>query len=238
MGRAVPEVDKFTGHNFYFFRGVAMGALVAKDLGRAISGDHEPPQMSAKDDQRAKNILIKHVKPKYQQLVAGAPSARAAWELLEAENASNARLRAPRLLQTLRMGKHQCVSSYYCDVLHLQYDLAAAGCPASEQQLGERMLGGLRPEYEMFRVCIGVLQYKGGLPPLSALLEKLLDAEAHLETLEAARVRGAAESGGDGGGGRGGGARNPHKGMKCHHCGKLGHIRRVCRKLLEAEGSC
>lgn len=203
---------------------------------------------------KAQALMMLNVKKHHLAAVARCTGAYEAWNMLAATYRAKSQARKIQLQREMGQLKKQPdepVTKYVARARELSNELVAAGSELSGNTLVTNVLAGLPSTFD------GIVTYYDTRPAdevldLDDVLSKLLiveervgkqrASEAAAYSVSAVRAAGqpfARRSGVSGAsprpdgfsrGGSAAGARPNHKNIKCHYCGKLGHIKADCRK--------
>ena len=251
-------IPQFCGENWSTWKAKFRGLLAYKGWLCALT---EPESVEGmKVSSQARGLMLIHTEDAYVKLIESEPTAEKAWKKLEAnfEKKSNARvIQLRRKLTGQRLTKGKAIAEYLAEFREIKVDLEAAGQTVSECELAVHALEGLPEEYA---TVVEVLELGETELTLDVIQPKLMQREqklkmrAEAESLEgspgdgraaayAAKQRGYSSLGKSRGSsnelGRSsevrGGSSDPRS---CFCCGKVGHIKAVC-KLKDAEcGKC
>lgn len=213
--------------------------LITKGLWTAIEADDG--RVDPDIDQRALATIGLFVKEHHLTTLKRCGTAKEAWRQLEAvyQAKSNARrLHLKKEVAQLKMVKGEALTKYAARAVDIQDQLRAAGHEISDQEVAWAVLAGLPADYDMM---VTVLTATESEVRVEDILPKLLQVEQQLRAeVEDERALTARHGGGHGGGyGGGNPGRRGHRGgadnRTCYYCGKVGHIKRDCRKMKQDE---
>ena len=130
-----------------------------------------------------------------------------------------------RKLHNLKLQDGQSVQKHVKALTEIFDELSIIGDPLDEENQVVHLLASLPDSYNML---VTALEASPDVPKLEVVTERLLHKESKRKGKEIAgdaEVKAMALQ-----------HRKAGKGPKCHHCGKIGHIRRECWKLTENSG--
>ena len=127
-----------------------------------------------------------------------------------------------RKLHNLKLKDGQSVQKHVKALMEIFDELSIIGDPLDEENQVVHLLASLPESYDML---VTALEASPDVPKLAVITERLLHKERKKEKEVAgdAEVKAMALK-----------HRKARKGPKCHHCGKIGHIKRECWKLTES----
>lgn len=213
--------------------------LITRGLWTAIDDEQVDPDT----DQRALAVIGLCVKEHHLTMLKRCSTAKEAWLQLEAvyrAKSSARRLQLKKELAQLKMLKGEALTKYAARAVDIQDQLRAAGHEISDQEVAWALLAGLPDTYDMM---VTVLTATEKEVRVEDILPKLLQVEqqqkAETEDERALAAR-HGSSYGNGYGGNNPGRRGQHGGAgdrTCYYCGKVGHIKRDCRKRKQVEAA-
>ena len=129
-----------------------------------------------------------------------------------------------RKLHNLKLKDGQSVQKHIKTLMEIFDELSIIGDPSDEENQVVHLLASLPESYDML---VTALEASPNVPKLAVITERLLHEERKKEKEVAgdAEVKAMALK-----------HRKARKGPKCHHCRKIGHIKRECWKLAESSG--
>ena len=197
--------------------------------------DTEDDKLSAKHKQRLADYLILSVDDTNFTLLQGVDEKEGIemWKTLQNKYASSSviekRMRRDQLRQTRFLG-HAHMDEYIATKVQLMSEIERAGDKFTAEQRVTELIVNLPPEYDTVIDNITLLGTfdDQAVSKCVALLTSRAMVLSYRETTQT-----GAHAVSTGGGGRGvrGGGRGNAKGrgpVKCHNCGEMGHIVRVC----------
>jgi len=234
----VPVIERLDVDNYATWKSRMQFLLISKGLWGSITDDAP----SRDSDMKALAQIGLHVKEHHLAMLVRCGTAKEAWNKLEQiyQAKSNARkLQLRKELTQLRMGSNEPLTKYVARAKDIQDQLRAAGHEVPDQEIAWTVLAGLPATYD---TVVTVLETTTETDmSLDDILPKLLQIEqrGQKERLTEAALVAKPGSGFGSNGNKNGKSWNGryHNGTNagretrsCHYCGKLGHLKKDCRK--------
>ena len=126
-----------------------------------------------------------------------------------------------RKLYDLKLKDGQSVQKHVKALTEIFDELAIIGDPLDDESKVVHLLASLPDAYD---ILVTALEASAEVPKLEVVTERLLHEETKRKDKDSSNTDAKAISTKH---------RNPRKGPKCHHCGKIGHIKRDCWELMK-----
>ena len=208
-------------------------ALIKDGLWKIVTGTKGEPEadrakyLLRKD--RALAAIVLSVDPKLLYLLGPDPEDPVAvWKKLADQFQKKTwanKLALRRKLHNLKLKDGQSVQKHVKALTEIFYELSIIGDPLDEKDQVVHVLARLPESYAML---VTALEASPEVPKLDVVTERLLHEESkrrEKEVAEDAEVKAMPSK-----------HQKAGKGPKCHHCGKIGHIKRECWRLAESSG--
>ena len=207
-------------------------ALMKEGLWRIVTGEETAPDRGTESERakfasrrdRALATVVLSVDTSLLYLIGNPEDPALVWKKLADQFEKKTwatRLDLRRKLHSLRLKEGDSAQEHIRIMTELFDALSIAGETISEEDRVVYLLASLPEKYN---VLVTALEAHADVPKLEVVTERILHQERKFED------RGGASGTGEGALTLHGSSKQKPK-VKCHHCGKLGHIKRFCRKL-------
>ena len=224
-------VVPLNGSNYPTWKVQCRMALMKDGLWNIVNGIETAPPASDADRRakfatrrdRALAIIVLSVEPSLLYLIGDPEDPITVWKKLgnqfEKKTWAN-KLELRRRLYSLRLKDGDPVQEHVKNMTEVFDSLSVVGDPISEEDRVVHLLASLPDSYN---VLVTALEASEDVPKMEIVTERLLHEERKLKdradtTTNAEKAMNSRE-------------RSRRKVLRCHHCGKLGHIKRNCREL-------
>ena len=223
-------VVPLNGSNYGTWKVQCRMALVKDGLWSIVSGTETAPASTEAEKyakfvsrrDKALAIIVLSVHPSLLYLLGDPEDPVAVWKKLSDQFQKKSwanKLSLRRRLNNLRLKEGNSMSSHIKAMTEVFNDLAVIGAPMEDEDRVVTLLASLPETYNML---VTALEASSEVPQMELVTERLLYEETKLNEREkspkaSGRVMAA--------------SRTDRKSIKCHHCGKFGHIRRFCKDL-------
>lgn len=207
-------------------------ALMKEGLWRIVTGEETAPASGSASERakfasrqdRALATVVLSVDTSLLYLIGNPEDPAVVWKKLADQFEKKTwatRLDLRRKLHSLRLKEGDSAQEHIRVMTELFDALSIAGETISEEDRVVYLLASLP---ETYNVLVTALEAHADVPKLEVVTERILHQERK------SNDRGGASATGEGALTSRGFSRQKSK-VKCHHCGKLGHIKKFCRKL-------
>ncbi len=224
------------GSNYGTWKVQCRMALVKDGLWSIVSGSETAPASTEAEKyakfvsrrDKALAIIVLSVDPSLLYLLGDPEDPVAVWKKLSDQFQKKSwanKLFLRRRLNNLRLKEGNSISIHIKSMTEIFNELAVIGAPMEEEDKVVTLLASLPETYNML---VTALEASTEVPQMELVTERLLYEEKKLNEKEKS-------------------PKNPNKVMvalrpdrrsvKCHHCGKFGHIRRFCKDLNKDKGT-
>ena len=212
--QGIPAIEKLKGRENYPTWKFAMQAyLEHEDMWKCVEGT----ELDARKLAKAKSKIILCVDPMNYSHIQSATTAKEVWEKLKLafeDSGLTRKVSLLRALVTAQLSKHNSVEEYVNEIVTTAHKLKGLGFDVPDEWVGTLMLAGLPDEY---KPMIMGIESSGTAITADSIKTKLLQdvkdtkAGASTSALTAFLTKWAKK-----------------KGPRCHNCGKIGHLAKVC----------
>ena len=129
-----------------------------------------------------------------------------------------------RKLYNLKLKDGQSMQKHVKMLIEIFDELSIIGDPLDEENQVVHLLASLPESYDML---VTALEASPEVPKLEIVTERLLHEETKQRDKESSTLEVKVMTSKH---------QTSRKGPNCHHCGRFGHIKRECRRLLESPG--
>jgi len=219
-------IKPLNGSNCATWRVQCKMALIKDGLWKIVNGtenaptdEGEIPKYELRRD-RALATIVLSVEPTLLYLLGPDPEDPAeVWKKLASQFQKDTwsnKLTLRRKLYDLKLEDGQSVQKHLKMLTEIFDELAIIGDPLDDESKVVHVLASLPESYDML---VTALEAGSDVPKLEVVTERLLHEESKRKGKDtsSADVKAMTSK-----------HRNPKKGIKCHHCGKIGHIKRDC----------
>lgn len=218
------------GENYPTWKIQVRMALMKENLWSIVSGTESAPtttdadrtKFNARKD-KALAIIVLSVDPSLLYLLGDPDDPIAVWKKLADQFQKKSwanKLKLRRKLYSLRLNDSGSVQEHIKEMSEIFESLSVIGDPIKEEDRVVHLLASLPDSYNML---VTALEANADVPEMAVVTERLLHEERKIEERRGAsknKELGLLMK------------KKDKKGPKCHHCGKLGHIKRNCWKFI------
>ena len=207
-------------------------ALMKEGLWGIVNGTETPPDVQADTyakfmtrRDRALATIVLSVDPSLLYLLGEPENPMMVWKKLSDQFQKKTwanKLELRRKLYSLRLKDGESVQNHVKVMTEIFDGLSVIGDPVEEEDRVVHLLASLPESFDML---VTALEANIDVPKMDVVTERLLHEERKMKGRDVFEPSGEK-------------AMTSHsrkKSMKCHHCGKLGHIKRNCRLLSSEE---
>jgi hypothetical protein len=226
--KSVMAVVPLNGSNYPTWKVQCRMALMKDGLWSIVEGTEEPPaadnaeltaKFAARRD-RALAIIVLAVDPLLLYLLGDPDDPVTVWNKLSSQFQKKSwanKLELRKKLYSLRLKEGDSVQEHIRKMTVLFEELAVVGDAISEEDRVVHLLASLP---ESFNMLVTALEANSTVPDLEVVIDRLLHEEKKLQVKEPNPSKALPL------------ISTPKKIPKCFHCGKPGHFKRDCRKLI------
>ena len=225
-------VVPLSGSNYGTWKVQCRMALVKDGLWGIVSGTETAPASTEAEKfakfvgrrDKALAIIVLSVDPSLLYLLGDPEDPVAVWKKLSDQFQKKTwanKLSLRRRLNNLRLKDGDSMSNHIKAMTEIFNELAVIGAAMEDEDKVVTLLASLPEAYNML---VTALEASTEVPQMEVVIERLLYEEKKLGEREKSPIPSRRVM-----------VASDHKGnkkfIKCHHCGKLGHIRRFCKDL-------
>ena len=219
-------IKPLNGSNYATWKVQCKMALIKDGLWGIVDGkenaptnEEQIPKYALRRD-RALATIVLSVEPTLLYLLGPDPEDPAeVWKKLAGQFQKNTwsnKLTLHKKLYDLKLEDGQSVQKHLKALTEIFDELAIIGDPLDDESKVVHALASLPESYDML---VTALEAGSDVPKLEVVTERLLHEESKRKSKDTSNANVKAMTSKH---------RHPRKGPKCHHCGKIGHIKRDC----------